>query len=143
MYVALGAVEKPFDLMFLSKTNFDRFRDACARFGCRVEAGVEMAGVESPSVDVVYSSPAGVTAPELSCVGMREASLRTASPRMVLMFLLRRWLGFQWWFRKGFGIWWMSICSMRAWWASASGVEGAILDSDHGMIERRGSESLS
>jgi len=73
---------------------------------------VEMAGVESPSVDVLDSSGLGVAAPLLSWVGIRDASLRTASPSMVLMFLLRRWLGFQRWFRKGFWIEWMSSWSM-------------------------------
>ena len=62
------------------------------------------AGVLSPSVEMTESSTDGVTAPLLSCVGIREASLRTASPRMVLMFLLRRWLGFQWGLRKGLRI---------------------------------------
>ena len=33
VYVAFGAEEKPLDLMFLSKTSLERFRDACARLG--------------------------------------------------------------------------------------------------------------
>ena len=90
VYVAFGAVEKPLDLIFLSNTSFDRFLDACARLGSWMDPGVETAGVDSPSVDVLDSSCWGVTAPLLSCVGIREASLRTASPSMVLMFLLRR-----------------------------------------------------
>lgn len=48
-------------------------------------------GVASPSVEVADSASAkGVTAPELSCVGSREASLREESERMAFMFLLRR-----------------------------------------------------
>ena len=49
-----------------------------------------MAGVESPSVEVLDSSGLGVAAPLLSWVGSREASFLTASPSMVLIFLLRR-----------------------------------------------------
>jgi len=50
-----------------------------------------VAGVASPSVDVTDSASAkGVTAPLLSCVGRREASLREESERMALIFLLRR-----------------------------------------------------
>jgi hypothetical protein len=92
VYVALGAFEKPLDLIFLSSTSFDKFRDACARLGCNEElgVGVEMAGVESPSVEVLDSSGLGVAAPLLSWVGIRDASFLTASPRMVLIFLLRR-----------------------------------------------------
>lgn len=80
----------------------------------------------SPSVEVLVSSGKGVAAPLLSWVAITEASLRTASPRMVLMFLLRRWLGFQRGLRKGFGVEWTSSWSMSCWWASASGVEGAM-----------------
>ena len=70
VYVALGALEKPFDLIFLSNTSFDRFREACARFGgYSVEPGVQTAGVDSPSVEVEDSSGLGVAAPLLSCVG--------------------------------------------------------------------------
>lgn len=105
VYVAFGAFDIPFARMFLSSTSFDRFRDACAKLGgCRVEPDAEAAGVDTPSVDVEDSSRLGVTAPLFSLVGWSEASLRTASPRMVLMFLLRRWLGFQLLLRKGFGI---------------------------------------
>jgi len=104
VYVALGAVEKPLDRIFLSNTSFDRFRDACARLGCSVELVVEPAGVMSPSVEVLDSSGRGVAAPLLSWVAITEASFRTASPRMVLMFLLRRWLGLQCGFRKGLGM---------------------------------------
>lgn len=53
---------------------------------------------------------------------------------MVLMFLLRRWLGRQEWLRKGFERWLMSSFSMSAWcaaWAaaisSAAGLVGAIV----------------
>ena len=74
------------------------------------------AGVLSPSVEAKESlSAKGVTAPLLSWVGMRDASLRIASPRIVLMFLLRRWLGFQCGLRKGLGMEWTSSLSMRAW----------------------------
>ena len=66
VYVAFGAFENPFDLIFLSKTSFDKFLDACARLGCSVEPGVETAGVDSPSVDVLNSSGFGVAAPLLS-----------------------------------------------------------------------------
>ena len=97
--------------------------------GWSVELVVDAAGVISPSVEVLVSSWKGVAAPLLSWVAMAEASLRTASPRMVLMFLLRRWLGFQWVLRKGLGVEWMSSWSMSFWWASASGVEGAIVSS--------------
>jgi hypothetical protein len=108
VYVAFGAEENPLLLIFLSKTNFDKFRDACARFGCKVEEAAEAAGVLSPSVDVTDSSGRGVAAPELSCVAIVEASLRITSPMIVLMFLLRRWLGFQVGERKGLGIAWIS-----------------------------------
>jgi len=56
VYVAFGADEKPFDLMFLSKTNLERFLEACARLGCKVELAVETAGVVSPAVEVSDSS---------------------------------------------------------------------------------------
>lgn len=56
VYVAFGAFENPLDLMFLSKTNFERFLDACARLGCSVELAVDTAGVVSPSVEVRDSS---------------------------------------------------------------------------------------
>lgn len=116
VYVAFGAFDIPFDRIFLSSTNLDRFRDACARLGgWKVEPGVETAGVDSPSVEVLDSSGFGVAAPLFSFVGWTEASLRTASPRMVLMFLLRRWLGFQWWLRKGLWIAWMSSWLRSAW----------------------------
>jgi len=90
---------------------------------------VDTAGVTSPSVEVLVSSGKGVAAPLLSWVAITEASFRTASPRTVLMFLLRRWLGFQWEFRKGFWMECMSSWSMSCWWASASGVEGAMISS--------------
>lgn len=91
--------------MFLSSTNFDKFLEACARLGaCSVVPGVEIAGVDSPSVEMLESSGFGVAAPLFSFVGCKEASLRMASVRMVLMFLLRRWLGFQFGLRKGLGI---------------------------------------
>jgi len=90
VYVAFGADEKPFDLIFLSKTNLERFLEACARLGCKVELAVETAGVTSPAVEVSESSRKGVTAPLLSCVGIKEASFRTESPNIVLVFLLRR-----------------------------------------------------
>jgi hypothetical protein len=91
VYVADGADEKPFDLMFFSNTSFDRFLDACARLGCNAELlAVEHAGVLSPSVEMMDSSWKGVALPLLSCVAAEEASFRTASPRMALMFLFRR-----------------------------------------------------
>jgi len=66
VYVAFGADEKLLVFIFLSSTNFDRFRDACARFGCSVAPVVDTAGVESPPVETSESSGKGVTAPLLS-----------------------------------------------------------------------------
>jgi hypothetical protein len=115
VYVALGADAMPFDLKFLSRTNFDRFLDACARLGCVTEPGVDTEGVFSPSVEMVDSSASGVAAPLLSWVVIKEASFLTASPIIALMFLFRRWFGRQWGFRNGFPREWMSSWSMSCW----------------------------
>lgn len=55
-----------------------------------MELAVDAAGVISPDVDAAESSGRGVAAPLFSWVAIVEASFRTASPRMVLMFLFRR-----------------------------------------------------
>lgn len=68
--MALGVDDDSIAFMFFSNTIFERLREACARFGCSMEPGVETAGVDSPSsVEVLDSSMFGVAAPLLSCVG--------------------------------------------------------------------------
>ena len=104
VYVALGTFNMPLALRLFSNTSFDKFLEAWARFGWAVEPSVEAAGVEAPSEDKPDSLLTGVAAPLLSCVGIIDDSLRTASPRIVLMFLFRRWLGFHCALRKGRGM---------------------------------------
>ena len=107
-----------------SRTSLDKLRDACARFGCRLAvplaegtAGVEVPLVERPSL----SCMAGVAVPlSPRGVAIAEASLREASPRMALTFLLRRWLGRQCGLRKLLWMEWMSSSSISAWCAACA-----------------------
>ena len=105
VYVTAGVVvlfaPLPFGRKLFSSTSFDKLRDACARLGCRLEPLADWVGVDVPLVERPLSSICiGVAVPLLSCgVTAMDASLREASPTMVLMFLLRRWLGRQWAFR--------------------------------------------
>jgi hypothetical protein len=55
-----------------------------------------------------------------------EASLRVASPSMVFIFLLRRWLGRQDGLRKDFWIECMSSCSIRAVCAAAAAMASGL-----------------
>ena len=113
VYVALGAdATPPGGLRLFSRTSFERLRDAWARFG---PPGwlppLLVAGVDAPLVDRP-SSLAGVALPLPSWgVASAEASLLDASPTIALRFLLRRWFGFQWGFRKFLWMACMSSCS--------------------------------
>lgn len=95
-------------------------------------------GVSSPAGVALLLSSApswGVTAPELSWVfAVEEASFLDASPRMVLMFLLRRWFGFQFGERNGFGRLLMSSFWRRAEWAAASAARASALGFTGGGI---------
>jgi len=73
---------------FFSKTNVDKFCDACARFGALFPA--PSAGVCDPSVAAAEAPVKGVVAPELACVARTEASLREFSDMICFRFLLRR-----------------------------------------------------
>lgn len=93
VYVGAGPVAFPAAARpFLSSTSRSRLCAACAMFGGRPMP----AGVEPPS-----EATAGVDAPLLACVFIIEASLRDASPRTCLRFLLRRCAGFQCGLRNG------------------------------------------
>lgn len=136
VYVATGAEDRlaaspfdPFDgtLRLFSSTSLDKLLDACARlavvpfaFAPLVEgtAGVEVPLVERPS----SPTGAGVAAPLASwgVARMELASFRCASPRMVLMFLLRRWFGRQCVLRNDLWMEWMSSCSMSLRCAAAA-----------------------
>jgi len=88
VYVGAGPAAA---LPFFSNTRVLRLWAAWAMFGARPEAALPSAVT------------AGVELPLLFCVAMTEASLRDASPRICLRFLLRRCGGFQFGLRKGLG----------------------------------------
>lgn len=121
VYVALGApappAAKPPGVIpgrkLFSKTSLERLRDACARFGAEeLRSFVDpLAGVLAPLVKrpssllVLLLFVLGVAIPETLSRGVAAAELALASrredsPRMALMFLFRRWLGFQLGLRK-------------------------------------------
>lgn len=152
VYVATGAEDRlaassPFDpfpgtLRLFSSTSFDKLLDAWARLAVVPFAFAPLAdgtaGVEVPLVERP-SSPtgAGVAAPLASAgVARRElASFRCASPRMVLMFLLRRGFGRQWGLRYDLGMEWMSSCSMSLRCAAAAAwASGVWFDMVNGFI---------
>ena len=78
---------------FRSSTIVDKFCAACEMLEC-VKVPMDGTGVAAP-VSMAELCGFGVEEPLLSCVAMTEASLRAASATICLMFLLRRWEGFQ------------------------------------------------
>lgn len=129
VYVAVGAEVIPpgGGLRLFSSTSFDKLRDAWARFGGWLPFSV--AGVLVPLVESPLS--AGVAFPLISWgVPMEEASLREASPTMVLRFLFRRWLGFHDELRKFLWMECMSSFSMSSRWAIWASVGAAIVGED-------------